>query len=158
MTPPILDRESPVELAVYGPDQPGNLGAILRIGACFRTAVHVIEPCGFPFSPKAWAKSAMDYAALATLTRHDGWTSFAARAPGRLLALTAHSDRALWTVGFRPGDTLLLGSESAGLPEAVRAEADLTVRIPIHPHARSLNIAVAGAVALAEAQRQLLWS
>ncbi|MGF1446040.1 MAG: TrmH family RNA methyltransferase [Pikeienuella sp.] len=155
--PPLLDRPSPVALVAVAPDQPGNLGALIRITACFAAPLHVVEPCGFPFSPKAWARSAMDYARLADLVRHDGWAAFRASWSGRMVALTAHGETALWDTRFAPGDALLLGSESTGLSEPIRAGAALRVRIPIAPQARSLNIAVAGAVALAEAQRQLLW-
>ncbi len=152
----VLEHESPVSLAVLEPDLAPNLGAILRLGACFRAPVHVIEPCGFPFSPKSWRRSAMDYADLAELHRHASWAAFLAERPaGRLVALSARARESLWDTAFAPGDTLLLGSESRGLPDAALAAADLALRIPIHPEARSLNIVVAGAVALAEAQRQI---
>ncbi|GMG82505.1 tRNA (cytidine(34)-2'-O)-methyltransferase [Paralimibaculum aggregatum] len=153
---PVLAAPSPVGLVAVMPDQAGNLGAILRTAACLRAPVHVVEPCGFAFSPKAWRRSAMDYAGLAAIHRHASWAAFlAARGAARLVALTAHGQASLWEARFAPGDLLLLGSESAGLPAAALAAADLGLRIPLHPQARSLNIAVAGAIALAEAQRQL---
>ncbi|MGF1501470.1 MAG: tRNA (cytidine(34)-2'-O)-methyltransferase [Paracoccaceae bacterium] len=145
----------PVGLVAVAPDIAANLGALLRLGACLGAPVHVVEPCGFPFSPRAWARTAMDYAAHVELCRHDSWARFLEGRPaGRLVALSARAGTSLWAASFRPGDLLLLGSETAGLPETVRADADLALRIPLRPGLRSLNIAVAGAIALAEAQRQ----
>jgi tRNA (cytidine/uridine-2'-O-)-methyltransferase len=145
-----------IRLALYQPDIAPNVGAILRLGACFGVPVHVIEPCGFPFSPRAWRRQAMDYADLAELHRHDSWEAFLSeRPPGRLVAMTTKGDAGLWAFRFRPGDTLLMGSESAGLPDAVHAAADARLVIPLQPAARSLNVAMAAAIAVAEAGRQL---
>ncbi|MEM1344105.1 MAG: TrmH family RNA methyltransferase [Pseudomonadota bacterium] len=149
---------TPVALALYQPDMAANVGAILRLGACLGAPVHIIEPCGFAFSARAWARTAMDYAALATIHRHSNWTGFETACTGagaRVVALTAHGACGLWDFAFRPGDRLLLGRESAGLPEAIRAGAAARLRIPLVAGARSLNIAVAAAIALAEAQRQI---
>jgi len=145
-----------IRLALYQPEIAPNVGAILRLGACLGLPVHVIEPCGFPFSPRAWRRQAMDYAELAELHRHDSWEAFVAeRPPGRLLAMTTKGAESLWDFRFRPGDMLVMGRESAGLPEAVHAEADARVVIPMQPGARSLNLAMAAAIAVAEAGRQL---
>lgn len=156
--PQTLETAGRVALALLTPDQPGNLGAVLRLGACLGAPVHVIEPCGFAFSERAWARSAMDYASLAEIHRHTNWRSFEEnRPPGRLLALSAQASSSLWQARFQDGDTLLLGQESAGLPASAIEAADLALRIPLRPGARSLNIAIAAGIALAEAQRQLLW-
>jgi len=145
-----------IALALYQPDIAPNVGAILRLGACLGVPVHVIEPCGFPFSPHAWRRQAMDYADLAELHRHDSWTAFlAARPPGRLLAMTTKGGGRLWDFRFRPSDMLLMGRESAGLPDEVQAVADARLVIPLQPGARSLNVAMAAAIAVAEAGRQL---
>lgn len=145
-----------ISLALYEPEIPLNVGAVLRLGACFGMPVELIEPCGFPFDPRAWRRSAMDYAALVELRRHDSWADFlAARPAGRLIAMTTKGAMRLWDFGFQPGDAILLGSEGSGLPETVRAEADARVAIPLAPGARSLNLAMAAAVAAAEAVRQL---
>lgn len=145
-----------VALALHQPDQAPNVGAILRLGACFAAPVHVIEPCGFAFSPRAWRRQAMDYAELAVIHRHASWEKFLeGRSTGRILALTTRGETGLWDFSFRPGDVILLGRESAGLPEPVRTAADARLRIPLVPAARSLNIAMAAAIALAEAGRQL---
>jgi tRNA (cytidine/uridine-2'-O-)-methyltransferase len=144
-------------LALFQPDIAPNVGAILRLGACLGVPVHVIEPCGFPFSPHAWRRSAMDYADLAELHRHDSWAAFLAeRPPGRLVAMTTRGAASLWDFRFAPGDTLLMGRESAGLPDEVHAAAVARLLIPMQPGARSLNVAMTAAIAVAEAGRQLL--
>lgn len=133
-----------------------NVGAILRLGACLGFPVHVIEPCGFAFSARAWRRQAMDYAELAEIHRHDSWARFLAeRPPGRLVAMTTRGAESLWDFAFHPGDTLLMGSEGAGLPDAAHAAADARLVIPLCPGARSLNLAMAAAIAAAEAGRQL---
>ena len=145
-----------IRLALYQPDIALNVGAILRLGACLGVPVHVIEPCGFAFSPHAWRRSAMDYADLAELHRHESWPAFQAeRPPGRLVALTTTAASSLWDFAFRPGDTLLMGRESAGLPDEVRGAADARLLIPMQLGARSLNVATAAAIAVAEAGRQV---
>ena len=145
-----------IRLGLVEPDMAPNVGAILRLGACLGVPVHVIEPCGFAFSPRAWRRQAMDYAKLAEIRRHDSWPSFLAeRPPGRLIAMTTRGSEPLWDFAFRPGDTLLMGRESAGLPPEAHAAADARVVIPLVPGARSLNLAMAAAIAVAEAQRQL---
>lgn len=145
-----------IRLALVEPEIAPNVGAVIRLGACLGLAVHVIEPCGFPFSPRAWRRQAMDYADLAELHRHDSWEAFLAeRPPGRLVALAPGGEAGLWDFGFAPADTLMLGRESTGLSEACLAAADARLAIPLQPGARSLNLAMAAAIAAAEAVRQL---
>lgn len=156
-TDPIRKRDDACcRLALYQPDIAPNVGAVLRLGACLGVPVHVIEPCGFPFSPHAWRRQAMDYAGLAELHRHDSWEDFLEqRPPGRLLAMTTKGADSLWDFRFAPGDTLLMGRESAGLPDTVHRAANARLLIPLQPGARSLNVATAAAIAAAEAGRQL---
>jgi tRNA (cytidine/uridine-2'-O-)-methyltransferase len=143
-------------LALFQPEIPPNVGAILRLGACLGVPVHVIEPCGFPFSPRAWRRQALDYADLADMHRHDSWEDFLAeRPPGRLVAMTTRGATSLWDFRFEPGDTLLMGRESAGLPDDVHMAVDARLLIPMQPGARSLNVAMTAAIAAAEAGRQL---
>jgi tRNA (cytidine/uridine-2'-O-)-methyltransferase len=146
-----------IDLALYQPDIPQNAGAILRLAACLDAPAHVIQPAGFDLSDRRLRRAGMDYLALVDLTRHRDWPAFEAwraEAGRRLVALTARGDTLLTRFAFRRGDVLLLGRESAGLPEAVHAAADARLRIPIRAEARSLNVALAAAIALYEALRQ----
>lgn len=143
-----------MRIALFQPDIAGNVGAILRLAACLGAAVDVIEPMGFAWSDKARKRSAMDYEVRADVTRHADWDAFAAQLSGRLVLLTTRGETRLPDARFAPGDTLLFGSESAGAPDFVHARADLTVRIPLRPELRSLNLAVSAGIALAEALRQ----
>lgn len=143
-----------MRIALYEPDQAGNVGTILRLAACLGVAVDIIEPCGFAFSDRALKRAGMDYAELAAVTRHSGWAAFERRIERRLVLLTTSASERIDRVAFEPGDILILGSESRGAPEAVHDRAGLRVRIPQVAGTRSLNIAIAGGIALAEALRQ----
>jgi len=146
-----------MRLALFEPEIAGNAGAALRIAACFGVALDVVEPCGFPLSDKALRRAALDYGERVETRLHADWNAYlaATRPEGRLLLLTTRGETPLWSHGFRPDDALLVGRESAGAPDFVHAAADVRLRIPLAPGARSLNMAVAAAVALAEARRQL---
>ena len=143
-----------MRIALYQPDIPGNVGTILRLGACFGIGVDIIEPCGFAFSDRSLKRAGMDYAAQAEIRRHADWAQFHAVMPGRLVLLSTRGTLSLDRGGFQPDDTLLLGSESAGVPETVHATADRVLRIPLRREFRSLNVAVAAGIALHEALRQ----
>ncbi len=147
-----------MRIALYQPDQAGNVGTILRLAACFATPLDIIEPCGFPYSDRALKRAGMDYAEIANVTRHADWAAFAARLPGRLVLFTTQGAVPLPQARFEPGDTLLMGSESRGAPEEVHVRADARVRIPQAEGTRSLNIAVAAGIGLAEALRQTGWA
>jgi tRNA (cytidine/uridine-2'-O-)-methyltransferase len=144
-----------MRLALHQPDQAGNVGTILRTAACFGVPVDIIEPCGFPWSDRALKRAGMDYAEMAQVSRHSGWESFEAQLAGRLVLLTTQGDTRLDRARFEAGDVLMLGSESGGVPAQVHARSALRVRIPQAPGTRSLNIAVAAGIALAEALRQM---
>jgi tRNA (cytidine/uridine-2'-O-)-methyltransferase len=143
-----------MRLALHQPDQAGNVGAILRLAACLGVPVDIIEPCGFPWSDRALKRAGMDYAEIAAIRRHPSWEDFEAGSPGRLVLLTTAGDVRLDEAAFGTEDVLLLGSESRGVPAEVHAQAALRVRIPQTPATRSLNLAVAAGIALAEALRQ----
>lgn len=152
-----------MRLALYQPDIPQNTGTLLRLGACLGVPVDVIGPAGFDMSDRALRRAALDYLDLVDLTKHESFAAFvtareskrqAGGDPGRLILLTAHAATQHIDFHFAPTDTLLLGRESAGCPEAVHAAADARIRIPMRTGLRSLNIAVAGAIALGEAMRQ----
>lgn len=142
-----------MRIALYQPDIAGNVGTILRLAACLGVGVDLIEPMGFAFSNRALRRAGMDYAARAEVTRHADWGAFEAQA-GRIALLTTAGGVRLADARFDAADTLLLGSEGTGVPAHVHDRAALRVRIPMRPGFRSLNVAVAGAMALGEALRQ----
>ena len=144
-----------MRLALFQPDIPQNLGACIRLAACLGVALDVIEPCGFPLSDRSLKRAALDYGDKAQVSRHDSWADFLEnRVPGRLVLLTTRGATRLDAFQFEAADTLLLGRESAGVPDAVHAAAEARVVIPIRPETRSLNVTVAAALALGEALRQ----
>jgi len=145
-----------LRLALFEPDIPQNTGALLRLAACFAVEVDVIEPCGFLFDDRRLKRAALDYAARARVTRHASWDAFlATRDPfSRLVLLTTSGSVRLDRFRFAASDTLLLGRESAGVPDFVHAAADARVVVPLAAGTRSLNVAMAGAIALHEALRQ----
>jgi len=147
-----------MRLALFQPDIPQNTGALMRIGACFRIPLDIIEPCGFALDEKRLRRTAMDYGETCVMERHASWETFLAiheARGGRLVLLTTAGAVSHESFSYAPNDTLLLGRESAGVPAAVAARADGRVRIPIAAGLRSLNVAVAGAIVMAEALRQI---
>jgi len=145
-----------LRLAVYQPDIAPNLGAILRICACFGVPLDVIEPCGFPLSDKSLRRAAMDYTEQADFTRHDSWADYLGDSrPRRLILLTTKAELNIWDFDFQADDTLMMGRESAGVPQDVHNACDGHVGIPMPGGGRSLNVAVAAGIALSEALRQI---
>ena len=145
------------QLAMIEPDIAGNVGTILRTAACFDVTVHIVEPCGFPFSDRALRRAGMDYALAATIVRHPDRAGFVAamRAAGRrLVLLTTRGATRIDDMAFTPRDVVILGSEGAGAPQDIHAAADARVAIPLKAGLRSLNVATAGGIAIAEALRQ----
>lgn len=147
-----------MRLALHEPDIAGNVGTLIRTATCFGVAVDLIEPMGFPYSDRALARSAMDYAALAEVVRHADWDAFRAATQGRIVLATTLGAIPLPEMVFRPDDVILLGSEGAGVPEAVHDAADIRVRVPMRNGVRSLNVAITGGILLAEARRQTGWA
>ncbi len=130
---------------------------MLRLGACLGVRLHIIHPTGFAFSARTIRRGALDYFDHADFLEHDSYDHFDAWRRGaarRLVLLTTKSSAPFHTVTFQPGDIMMLGRESAGVPDTVAADADLAIRIPMQPGMRSLNVAVAGALVLGEALRQ----
>ncbi len=147
-----------LRLALYEPDIPQNTGTLLRLGACLNLPVDIIEPCGFPVSEPALKRAAMDYAELVDLRRHDSWAhfwQFQTENLRRTVLLTTKAEKPYTSFEFGADDTLLLGRESAGVPEVVHAQVDARVKIVMAAQARSLNVALAGAMVAGEAVRQL---
>ena len=146
-----------MRIALFQPGIPQNVGAAIRLSACFDVGLDVIEPCSFPLDDKSLKRAALDYGPLARLARHDGWEAFLKapeRAEGRLLLFTTRGATPFHRFSFEPGDTLLFGNESRGAPEEVHAAAQGRIVIPIMPQARSMNLATTAAMALGEALRQ----
>jgi tRNA (cytidine/uridine-2'-O-)-methyltransferase len=145
-----------LRLALFEPDIPQNTGAVLRLAACFDIPVDVIEPCGFLFDDRRLKRAVLDYASLCEIRRYPSWRAFLAERGfcSRLVLMTTSGTVPLDRFAFAPQDTILLGRESAGVPPMVHAAAAARVAIPLRPGARSLNVALAGAIALFEALRQ----
>lgn len=143
-----------MRLALFQPEIAGNVGTILRLAACMGVPVDLIEPLGFPFGDRAHRRAAMDYGEQAAIVRHPDWDAFAGAAPGRIVLFTTRGGVPLPDARFLADDILLFGSEGAGAPDFVHDRADLAVRIPIRAGLRSLNLAVAAGIGLAEALRQ----
>ena len=149
---------SPIALALYEPDIAANAGAMMRTCACLGVDAAIIEPAGFLITDRRFRRSAMDYLDQLVIDRHASFERFEtwrAVSRRRLVLLTTKGDSQLWDFAFRPGDVLMVGRESAGVPDAVAALADARVRIPIRSSLRSLNVGIAAALALGEALRQL---
>ena len=150
--------ETALRIALYQPDIAGNTGTILRMAACLGLAVDIIGPAGFDLSDRTLKRAGMDYLEMAALTRHVDWPAFEAwrtEQGRRLILLSTKAALPYTDFAFRRGDILLLGRESAGVPEHVHAVADARVLIPMQPAARSLNVALAAAMVTGEALRQL---
>ena len=144
-----------MRLALFQPDIPQNVGACIRLSACFGVDLHVIEPTGFRFDDRAMKRAALDYGPLSHMTRHADWEAFQADRPaGRLVLLTTKGATPLPDFVFQPEDTLLFGKESAGAPDSGHAAADARVVGPLRPEARSLNLSVTAGIALWEGLRQ----
>lgn len=149
-----------MRLALYQPDIPQNTGTILRLCACLDVEAHIIEPAGFPVSDRHFRRSGMDYLDHVRIIRHDSWWKFHEwrQSEGcRLLLLTTKGLTSYVEYRYTEDDVLMLGRESAGVPDEVAATADMQLVIPVRPGMRSLNVAVAGALVVGEALRQTRW-
>ncbi|MDP6787045.1 MAG: tRNA (cytidine(34)-2'-O)-methyltransferase [Rhodospirillales bacterium] len=143
-----------MRLALYEPDIPQNTGTLLRMAACLGVPVDVIEPCGFALDDRHLRRALMDYLDHVEMRRHSSWRAFLeAHGEGRkrLILLTSKAETPYSAFRFHPGDTLLVGRESAGAPPEVHAAADARVRVPMAAGLRSLNVAVAAAMVLGQA-------
>ena len=146
-----------MQIALYQPDIPQNTGTILRLCACMDVAAHIIEPAGFAVSDRNFRRAGMDYLDQVNWIRHDSWARFEdwRREGGhRLLLFTTKGATPYLDFHYQPSDILLLGRETAGVPQVVAEAADARLVIPIKPELRSLNVAMAAAMALGEALRQ----
>lgn len=147
-----------MKIALFEPDIPQNTGTILRTAACLGVGVDVIEPCGFVFSDRHLRRAGMDYVDMSQVVRHVDWAAFRALRQGRekrrLILLSTRSAKVYTDFAFRPEDVLIVGRESAGVPDAVHAVVDARIVVPMVAGMRSLNVAVSVAMVLGEALRQ----
>lgn len=144
-----------MRIALFEPEIAGNVGAILRLGACLGAAVDLIEPMGFRWDDRRVRRAAMDYIDHVTIARHAGFDAFRETIGSRRLVLfTTKSTQSAYDFGFRADDVLFFGKESAGVPSAIADTCDARVRIPMRPQVRSMNLATSAALALGEGLRQ----
>ena len=146
-----------MQIALFQPDIPPNTGTILRLCACLDVTAHIIEPASFAVSDRAFRRAAMDYLDEVRLMRHNSWSKFEEwrQAEGfRLLLFTTRGTISYLDFRYGASDILLFGRESAGVPDMVAAAAEARLKIPIKPGLRSLNVAIAAAMAVGEALRQ----
>ena len=152
---PFGDYRAAMRIALYQPEIAGNVGAVMRLGACFGVADDLIEPMGFEWDDKRVRRTAMDYIDHVDLARHVSFEAFGRSADGaRLVLLSTKAETSLYDFAFEPDDILMFGKESAGVPTDVAAACGAAVRIPLRTEVRSYNLATSAAIALGEALRQ----
>lgn len=144
-----------MRIALYEPEIAGNVGAVLRLGACLNVAVDLIEPMGFAWDDKRVRRTAMDYIDHVEIVRHESLSAFRSSIGARRLVLfTTKASQSPYEFVFDADDVLLFGKESAGVPADVADLCPEKLRIPINPAVRSMNLASAAALAMGEALRQ----
>jgi tRNA (cytidine/uridine-2'-O-)-methyltransferase len=143
-----------MRLCLYQPEIAGNVGAVMRLGACFGVPVDLIEPMGFAWDDKRVRRTAMDYVDHVEVLKHASFDAFRAATPGRLILFTTKGEASPYEFDFCRDDILLFGKESGGVPREVAAASDAMLKIPIRPEVRSFNLATSAALALGEALRQ----
>jgi tRNA (cytidine/uridine-2'-O-)-methyltransferase len=146
-----------LRIALYEPDIPQNAGTILRLCACLGIEAHILEPAGFPVTDRAFRRAGMDYLDQVSIVRHASFAAFDDWRRGlglRLVLLTTAAERSYLDHAFSADDVVMVGRESAGVPESVHRAADVRLRIPMREGLRSLNVAMAAAMVAGEALRQ----
>lgn len=146
-----------VELALFEPEIPQNTGTLLRLCACFDINLHIVEPCGFLWSDRKLGRSAMDYQSICSLQRHLSYEEFEAYIKNhnkRLVLIDVNGKKSCWDFSYSNRDILLMGKESIGVPESIKNNVDESVFIP-QKKGRSLNLAIASSIVVAEAVRQI---
>ena len=144
-----------MRIALFEPEIAGNVGNVMRLGACMGAGIDLIEPLGFPWDDRRVRRAAMDYIDHVEIIRHADFSAFRkARAGARIVLSTTRATQSSYDFSYRPDDVLLFGKESAGVTDAVRAVVDASVRLPMRAEVRSLNLATSAGMALGEALRQ----
>ena len=142
-------------IALYQPDIPQNTAAIIRLCACFDTTLEIIEPCGFQLNDKRLKKVAMDYLDKSKIIIYNSYEKFLKKKKNsRVILMTTKAKKNYTDFKFNQKDTLLFGRESEGVPKIVHRNSYQRLKIPLQKNTRSLNIAIAAGITLAEAIRQ----
>ncbi len=144
-----------MNLAIFQPDIPQNTGAIIRTCACFNVSLDIIHPASFALSEKSLNRVAMDYIDKLNIKEHNSWSDYKEKINGRIVLLSTHGKIKHTSFKFHMNDNLLVGRESAGVPDYVHSEVDEIIRIPMNNNTRSLNVSIASAIVMSEANRQL---
>jgi len=144
-----------MNLAIFQPDIPQNTGAIIRTCACFNVSLDIIHPASFALSEKSLNRVAMDYIDKLNIKEHNSWSDYKEKINGRIVLLSTHGKIKHTNFKFHMNDNLLVGRESAGVPDYVHSEVDEIIRIPMNNNTRSLNVSIASAIVMSEANRQL---
>src|SRR5262245_40052792 len=142
-----------MRLCLFEPEIAGNVGAVMRLGACFGVPLDLIEPMGFEWDDKRVRRTAMDYIDHVEITRHPSFDAYRTATLGRLILFTTKGENSPYDFAFERNDILMFGKESGGVPADVAARCDARLRIPIRPEVRSFNLAMSAALALGEALR-----
>ncbi len=145
-----------ISLALYKPDIPQNTATIIRLSACFRANVHIIEPCGFNLNDRRFKRVVMDYIGLTSIIRYESFKEFAKKnLKKRIILMTTKAKKSIYSFKFKKDDILLFGRESQGVPVEIHEYIKNKLKIPIIKDARSLNVAITASISISEAYRQL---
>ena len=144
-----------MHIVLYKPDIPQNTAAIIRLGACLRLNIHLIEPCGFNLNDSRFKRVVMDYMNLCKVVRHEDFKSFVKKnKKSRIVLMTTKAKKLYHTFKFKKNDMLLFGRESAGVPEEIHKMLKNKIKIPMNKKTRSLNVSMSVAIVATEALRQ----
>ena len=142
-------------IALYQPDIPQNTGAIIRLCSCFDVTLEIIEPCGFYLNDARLKRITMDYMDESKITTYKSYQSFLIKKKNkRVILMTTKAKKYFNDFKYKPGDTILFGRESEGVPKMVHQKSHQRLRIPLKNNKRSLNIGMAVAITLSEALKQ----
>ena len=144
-----------MNLAIFQPDIPQNTGSMIRICSCFNVDIDIIHPSSFHLDDKSLNRVSMDYKELVNIRQHDSWEDYKRNKTSRLILLSTKGKKSYLDFKFRTDDNLIVGRESAGVPDYVHESADEILKIPMNSLARSLNVAVSSAIVISEAARQI---
>lgn len=146
-----------ISIALFQPEIAQNTGSLIRLTTCLATKLHIIHPTGFEFSDRGIKRAGLDYIVKKNIIEHDSFEEFEKwreQQNKRLILLTTKAKQSPYEISFKRNDIILLGRESSGVPDYVAQKADINIRIPMAEQMRSLNVAIAGSLVLAEAMRQ----